>query len=137
MSDCTTNHARLVRLALLMLLLGGCASRHVAAVPPGHDAAHPALTPVGKGLCHAGVLKLFGSYGWRNCKNEEPKDFNQRDYYGDKPIDPPYCIVEMDVYMPNCPWEGGHLMRWKHKKWVEVKPATIDVVYGEPGDKQR
>ena len=91
MSDCTTNHARLVRLALLVMLLGGCASRHVAAVPPGHDAQHPALTPVGKGLCRAGVLKVFGSYGWRNCKNEEPKP--------------------------------------------EVKPATIDVRYGQLGEK--
>lgn len=38
---------------------------------PGSSQTYVALTPLGKGLCHAGVLKLFGSYSWKNCKNEE------------------------------------------------------------------
>lgn len=55
-------------LVLACCLLVGCAARKPA-IKPGHDAAHPALTPVGKVVCKTGVLKLFNSYGWRNCKN--------------------------------------------------------------------
>jgi hypothetical protein len=47
-----------------------CAARKPA-IRPGHDFEHPALTPIGKPLCKAGLLKLFGSYGWNNCKNEK------------------------------------------------------------------
>jgi len=67
---------KLLAAVLLLLLciaiwLSGCAVRKPA-IKPGHDPAHPALTPVGKVTCHTGLLKAFGSYGWKNCKNEEP-----------------------------------------------------------------
>jgi hypothetical protein len=61
-------------LLFAVLLLGGCASRHVAAVKPGHDAEHPALTPLGKATCKVGIEWLF-NFGWptpKNCKNEPP-----------------------------------------------------------------
>jgi hypothetical protein len=59
------------RLLVLSLLLCGCAVRKPA-IRPGHDQEHPALTPLGKATCKTGLLKLFGSYGPRNCKNAKP-----------------------------------------------------------------
>lgn len=67
---------RYIGTLLLTLVLVGCAVRKPA-IKPGHDLAHPALTPLGKAFCKAGVLKVFNSYGWHNCKNEEPVPTNQ------------------------------------------------------------
>lgn len=61
--------SRLASILLMALLLSGCAT-HKPVIKPGHDFQHPALTPLGKGTCHIGILWFFHSYGWHNCKNE-------------------------------------------------------------------
>lgn len=72
----------------LLVFMAGCAARRSNVCPPtgtkntvpkhspampGSDADHPALTPLGKGLCRMRVLKVFRSYGWTNCKNAPAK----------------------------------------------------------------